>query len=418
MSIGIFKTLSKREFFFIIVSYIYILYCVFPLFSYYVPLDVQTICVGTTVLLVSLYPKSLFNKPMFWLFIYLLILLVYTLAGRYIHVNGVSNFTLPASSRILIQGAWVIPSLMIASILCRSKKENLFKIIGIGSLIILLISYIYILPLLSISSNILRDGLFSESELHRPGLPDYTLMHSYVLLLPGICLAIKLGRTKWRVIFAIILALTYFIILKTEVSTSIGVSSIFILYVFIIQKKSSNKTIILLSLGLLLFAVVYYSGLLLTIVDSLLPHFQGTAVELKLRDISNSLSSGSMTGETLEVRAERHDLSRNSFLQNPIFGIGTDEVGRHSHVLDILGSMGLFAFIPFFMIIWTTLKMYLPYSNSRISNLMLYSCFIIAGVFLYSKGIFGSTGWLFMCVIAPSLVIAINYSHNIKKHTS
>ena len=50
------------------------------------------------------------------------------------------------------------------------------------------------------------------------------------------------------------------------------------------------------------------------------------------------------------------------------------------------------------------------YTNiiNKNDRIYMYLVFGIAGVYLYHKGIFGSAGWLFMCVIAPSLVKTIS----------
>lgn len=403
--------LSNKEKFFLGVSFVYILFSAFPLFGYYVPVEPQYICIVISALLILCCPSVLLNKPFIWLYIYLFVLLINSFLGRYIHISGVNNTVLPAVSRIIIQAAWIMPSLMIATIVCKTENIRLFKIIGYGSLAVLLISFVFILPLLNASVNILREAaLEGQKDLRLPGLPDYTLMHSYILMLPGLCLAIKKSQIICRVIFIACTIFVYYIIIRTQVSTSIGLSTAFIIFALLVLKDSSSWTYLLLIGALILLVAAYYSGVLLWFVDEITPYFQGTDVEGKLRDLHSTLINGKATGGTIVYRGELHEMSKNSFYYNPIFGKGTSEVGRHSQILDILGSSGLLALIPFIMIIWTTLKLYLTFTNDRYSRIFMFCSFVIATVYLYSKGIFGSTGWLFMSVLSPALIIAVSYT--------
>ena len=138
-----------------------------------------------------------------------------------------------------------------------------------------------------------------------------------------------------------------------------------------------------------------------------MPYFDGTAVEDKLLDIHNSLSVGMVVGDTLTGRMDFHAISRNSFFSNPLFG--ASRVGGHSKFLDVLGSMGLFVFVPYIMILVSSLKSQQRFITSQSARSYLLISFVIACVFLYSKGIFGSPGYLFMLVIVPSLIMTMEH---------
>ena len=408
------NSLSTRDKIFLGIAFLYILYNTIPLFSAFLPLSVQLVNIITVIGCGIMYPRSLICRPIRWLYVFLMVMVIYALLGSYFHINGLSNDTMPASTRIIIEAAWIMPSIMLAYILSLKKNIKFIKIIGWGSLILLIISFIYILPVISISANMLRD-LARLQELSTsgafdipPGLPDYTLMHSYPLMLPGLCLAFRVSREYKRLMFGLIIFLFYYVILKTSVTTSIGLSSAFILFSIVVSKNDMNKTVQTLCFFAFLFIIAYYSGLIQSFIKWIMPYFDGTAVSAKLTDINNSINAGQVTGGTLEVRGDLHDLSKQSFFANPIFG--SNKVGRHSQILDILGSMGLFGFVPFAMMIISVIKLYIPKIQDKFDRVFLYSCFAIAMVYLYSKGIFGATGWLFTFVLAPCLVIAVSFS--------
>lgn len=189
----ILASLSGREKMFLFVSLSYILFFAFPLFADLTHIQPQFVCMFATILLLFLYPNAFTSKVSRWFFIFISVLIVNALLGRHIHINGLSNDTLPALWRITIEVAWVLPAILMMSILLKLDNANLYKAIGYGSVIILTISFIYILPLLMAYSNILRAASTEGSlEFTRPlGLPDYTLMHAYVFMLPGLCMYMK-----------------------------------------------------------------------------------------------------------------------------------------------------------------------------------------------------------------------------------
>lgn len=407
------SSLSLRQKIFLAFTFLYILFNAIPLFTAYLPITVQIICIVTVIACGLLYPRSLICKPMKWFYIFLMVLIAYAVSGNYFHINGLNNNTMPASSRIIIEAAWIMPSIMIADVLSEHGSMKLLKIVGWGSLILLVLSFIYILPVISMSANMLRELAMSDAPDVPKGLPDYTLMHSYPLMLPGLCLAFRKGNLRNSIFFAATIVLFSFVIMRTAVTTSIGISMAFIFFALLVSKESLNKTVFLLCLCIVLFYVAYESGLVLAFIEWVMPYFEGTAVMEKLIDIRNSINSGSVTGDTLEVRGDLHDLSKQSFYDNPLFG--GDKVGRHSQVLDILGSMGIIGFLPFIMIFISVLKLYITEINDRFDRVFLYSCFGIALVYLYSKGIFGATGWLFTYVMAPCLVVAVANSNFSKR---
>ena len=119
-----------------------------------------------------------------------------------------------------------------------------------------------------------------------------------------------------------------------------------------------------------------------------------------------SIVEGEIQGGSFETRENLHQISIDSFYSDPLFGGG--KVGGHSQVFDLLGSVGLVGFTPFFLMIWSCFKTYLNMIPRGLARTFMIITFMVPCLFLYHKGIFGATGWLFTFVIAPSLVKAIS----------
>lgn len=397
----LFNELSYKDKWFVILSFFYILYNIFPLFE-----DISHIPVTYPgILIISYcfvkYPKVFSQNNVKWLYLYIFMLILYSTV-RYTHINGLSS-TLPAWWRITIETAWILPALVITNVLLKKRDVKIFKIIGFGTIFALIMSFVYILPMLMANSNILREDLMNM-EAQRPiGLPDYTLMHSYAYLLTPLYFNVRRSKGK-KMIIALIIAIFFsYIVIRTSVTTSLFAILFNVIFTLFISEKNWLKTFIAFFILSILFIFIYHSGLLLSFVDALMPFFEGTAVSYKLQDFHDSLIVGHITGDSLTSRTDHHKVSIDSFLQNPFFGGGFVE--GHSKVLDILGCMGILGFIPFIMIYISTLKSYLHIISSKSIKVFLIISFLIGFVYMYQKGIFGCTGWLFMMVLVPSLFI-------------
>ena len=390
---------------FVITSFIYILYVVFPLFADLtnIPVEVPALLVVSVITL--LYCEVYNKKPVVCVFIYALMLIIYSLADAYVHINGI-NGSLPVWWRIMIEIAWILPPLLIAVVLWMKNDKDLFMFFGYGSLAILVISFIYILPFLITSKNILREAE-NFNEMFRPiGLPGYDLMHSYTLVLVPLCymLRMSLDKKKQFLILFTLTVLFFYIVVQTAVTTSLIVSCCIFLFMFLYSEQNNATVILKLGfLGVLLY-VLYQLGFFFWLVDALIPIFDGTAVSYKLRDFHDSMVSGSVQGESIIGRMSYHQVSKDAFFENPI--LGTGRAGGHSKILDILGSMGLLVFIPYFAIIWNIMKMQIFSTSTQMAAAFIVCGYFSAAIYLYEKGIFGAPGYLIMMVIVPSIIKA------------
>ena len=258
--------------------------------------------------------------------------------------------------------------------------------------------------------NSLRAALKEQgATINIAGLPNYSLMHAYVLFLPVLCYAAKANQ-GWKKRFAILgLGVLCFVIYDTFVTTSLILMIAIVLFsIFYTSKNSVLFAIIVMVLALLVY-VLYQGGFFITLIDWIMPAFEGTAVEPKLVDMQDSIRQGQLTGGTITGRQNLHDISWNSFFQNPFFG--TSVVGGHSSLIDRLGGMGILAGVPFAMIFVTFVKRMVKFYDTKHAKAFFWVGIIVGFLFLYLKGNWGSESWLMYMVLMPMgiLVFERNY---------
>ena len=120
----------------------------------------------------------------------------------------------------------------------------------------------------------------------------------------------------------------------------------------------------------------------------------------------DSMVEERLQGATIIGRMDYHQISKDNFWNNPIFGGGF--AGGHSKILDILGGMGIIVFIPFAMSIWSCLKQQISQTRSLNARSFIYFSYFAACIYLYEKGIFSAAGYLTTLVIVPSALIALD----------
>lgn len=408
----LFSNISNKERFFIYVTFFYVLVNLFPLFTDIVHIPTFIPALFVSILLGIRFSDKLFSASMKWLIIYVLTLLVYDIMGLKFHVNGLSA-ELPGFYKIVIETAWILPSLMIATILQKANNAYLYKYIGYGSIVLLIISFINVLPMIMINSNYLRMD-FELSNVDRPlGMPGYTLMHAYAFIFPTLCYWSLTSRGKKRLLVLGITLLFAYLIIRTSITTSVFVVLFCVIFTLIYNPYHQIRSLFLFTMVGLIVLLFYYTGILQTIIEELMPFFDETAVADKLTDMYDSLVQGQITGSSLTVREDLHQVSIDNFFSNPIVGMGY--AGRHSKILDILGSSGLLVFIPFIMMIWTFIRKNVNLCNDKYYKAFIYFSSFISFIYLYQKGIFGAEGWLFTFVIVPSLTISV-YLESRKYH--
>lgn len=399
--------LSVKDKAFVAISLFYIIYSIFPLFADMTGIPVFIPALVVVGALLVLFPKAFMGISTKWFIAYIGVLILYFILGKPIFINGL-NQSLPPLYRIIIESAWILPNMTIMNVLLYKNDARLFRVIGYGSIGLLVASFLYILPMVMESANYLREDLGNIDVIRPIGLPGYDLMHAYTLMILPLCLFVKHRTGRIRYWYLALLLLFAYMVTQTAVTTSLVVMLVAVLFVCLFDVNRLRRSLLILGIVSLVGYVLYQYGFFLMLVDGLMPYFEDTAVSFKLQDLHTSMIRGQITGGSLTGRMDYHEISKDAFWKNPI--IGSDRAGGHSKILDILGSMGLLAFMPYFMIVYTSIKRYAVRMENGELRAYLYLSFMLAAIYLYTKGIFGNPGYLFTLVIVPSIIISVKSS--------
>ena len=382
---------------FLITALLYILYTIFPLFGDSFGIPVWLPSMAAFLIMLSLYPQAYTNKVCSWFLVYAAVLLLFLLMGRplFIGIGSVED-----NRKLFIEYAFILPTISIFSILVYLKDNELIDKLIKWSVIILFVSFVVAVPLM-LTYNSIREALSTENneELRISGLPGYSLMHAYPLFLPVLCYCFRVFSGKNKIIAFLALIILCFVIYDTFVSTSLVVM-IFVLLFSLIYSDRNESSIWIVLIGIALLAFVLYEiGFFVSLIDTIMPAFEDTAVEPKLNDIKESMIQGHVTGTSLTARQDHHAASIDAFLQNPLFG--TPKAGSHSSILDRFGGMGIVAGIPFIMIVISYLIRMKKFYKTKKARAFFLIGIIIGFIYLYQKGNWGCENWLFFMVLMP-----------------
>ncbi len=394
--------MSIKEKVFLFTALFYIVYLVFPLFADTFNIPAWLPSMAAVVVMAFLYPQAFANKTAYWFWAYTVVLGIYVIAGKPLTI-GIGNVA--DNKKIFIEFAYILPAISIFSILCYLNDIKVTRRLMKWSVIMLFVSFIIAVPLM-LQYNSIREALSEQNEtLFILGLPSYSLMHAYTLFLPALCYAAKVyqGRKKWLAILG--LGVWCFVIYDTFVTTSLLIMIGIVLFTFFYTPKNTAMFIAIALLLVAAFYVLYQIGTFVALIDWIMPAFEGTAVESKLHDFKDSLLQGHLTGGTMTGRQDLHDISWNSFFNNPIFG--TPVVGLHSSLIDRFGGMGLVAGLPFVMIFVSFIKQMVKLFETKTAKVFFWVGTISAFLFLYQKGNWGCEAWLMYMVLMPMGIKAL-----------
>lgn len=397
---------------FIIISLVYIIYTVVPLFADYVPIDASIINLLTFLLIFFLYPRAFINKTIFWLLLYGFVLFIYLVFNKPLTI-GIG--TVADSKKLIIELAFILPSLSILSVLYYLKDIKLIKIISTVALIFIVLSFLYLLPLLLTGKSSLRDAVSLEmyQNIKMPGIPSYTLLHAYLIILSAILYGIVTLKSIKRVLLLAVLILLLYIIYNSQITTSLVVAFALLVIGILYDNANIKKTIFRISIVGTILLLLFPTGIFLQVLDSLVETFEGTAAESKMEDFRTIFITGNITDSSnITGRSSLHGISLKAFADN-IF-IGSYPVGGHSNLLDRLGGLGLLGFIPYLMILVSQMKMNLSFIKCREEKMYYFMGLFASFTLLALKGLFGQEGWLFMMVLLPGLIISMQTSKAVK----
>ena len=391
--------LIGRDKIFVAIIFIYLAYVLFPMVKDLLPIPVGYVNIVVTIMILLLFPKSINNKTFRWFVVYIMVLGLYVEMGKNLPHLGIGDYD---SRRLLIiEGAFITPSLAIWSVLKYRNEYQLYKIVTVISLFFVIIEILYLTPLVFRYDSLLRSTVEGNYDYHIIGIPRYALVHAYILISP-VLLMLFFDSHRWvKMFFLLVLLLFTIVIVKSDVTTLILILSLNIILsiLFYYNRNKVNLIAIGAIIGTGVF-LLYETGALYSFFETIGEWSRGTLFSNKMFSMGEYYSGDYYAGNIVDDRNALHRQSWNQFTKNIL--TGDVPVGEHSSILDRLGGFGLLGFIPYISIIISFVKTERnSYSNimaNRFFILVIISIFIL----LYEKGIFGEEGWLFFLVICPS----------------
>lgn len=382
--------INRRDIFFGVALF-YIIYITFPLFELIIPIKTLSIC--TLSIILFLYPTVFLTKSMLWTLIYLFLLFCYAIFERPVTV-GVGIMS--GFQSVILESAFLLPPIAILGVLSTIDDRMFLKRFGRSIALVLLVSVVFVIISLKANPYILREA--HTEQLYIPGLPQYTLMHAYIIMLPQFFYA-YIGKSNIARLFITILLFSYLYLLYSTYITTLLLLVVGVVVASLIYAYRTKPIFWLIILSLLIIAISVNENVVISFFDKLIDLYYGTAVQEKIEDFKWSFINGRLNGDTIEGRMSYHDVSWNSFYKNVFIGGG--EYGRHSSLIDRLGGMGILVFFPYCMIIITSIKTMLHRFIDKSMRFYFGTSVFCVFVILYNKGLFGVQGWLFFLVLMP-----------------
>ena len=174
---------------------------------------------------------------------------------------------------------------------------------------------------------------------------------------------------------------------------------VMLLFTLLYSEKHKVWFWIISAVLLIVIYILYKDGFFISLIDKIMPAFEGTAVEFKLNDFKSSMMQGHITGGSITGRQDHHAISWSSFFSDPVFG--TSVVGGHSSLLDRLGGMGMIAGLPFLFIIISFIRQTIKHYKTKMAKVFFWGGIIAGFVYLYTKGNWGAEAWLVYFVLMP-----------------
>lgn len=258
---------------------------------------------------------------------------------------------------------------------------NEFKINKITKVIIfvvLAVSVFYVSRAIAVNPDALRDRVAMENENLGDvlkGTPAYSIVYSYAILFPAFLHKIKVTTQKERLFYIACAIMLIYIIFVAQFATALLLAIVgALLYMFFIAKGRNRLYIILLAV-LIGYVIIALDGGA-DIFRWLSKNIEGRWAK-KLEDMAQSLS-GQSTGD-VALRADRYKMSLEAFYKSPIFGMFINtksSLGGHSTAIDVLGSGGIIAFIPFVLYMYGNLMRMKNHPSYSVAMPAAIACFV------------------------------------------
>jgi hypothetical protein len=379
------------------------------LFNSFIPLN-QAILSALVVAVSSLfYPSILWSKALLYFSCYIMTMLTYVTFGKTIafgYGNGDIN-------RILIEGAFILPALLIGRVIEFKNSYKLNRAIFVATLFSIASCLIIISPIMT-QTDLLREaalaignGNVNGMRYKMMGIPDYNSMHIYPLFFSILVVSLKYHKSIVGSYFIYLIIIMLLIIFTLSATITTMILYLFLsIFLVVFMRNPGLYRYMIFSVLMFIFILIYQLDVHIVILNYLVDLFADTAVESKIKDLQTYLLYGTES-KNLTGRGSLHMISIDSLLSNPL--IGGDVVGGHSNLLDRLASLGILGFTPHIILIYTQ---YYAFRKKMTKEFRFYYniAWLGALIVLIFKGLFGAVGWLFIFAIIPTTLLYVQSS--------
>lgn len=231
---------------------------------------------------------------------------------------------------------------------------------------------------------------------------SYAMVHAVPILVIPLFFLYKSAESKLsKVLLIAAIVSLYVTTILSNASTPMFMLLMYVLFVLIYNPEQPlSRNAIKIAGALFLVFILYYSGLIISFLESFQAWVRGTMQESRIDEVISFLENGETEGDMNE-REDRYNISLDAFLSHPLSPeYNINNIGKHSYLIDHLAAMGLIAFIPFALLLFYQYRMPLKYlGNERGYYIMAYSAFIFLAC---AKNFFVAESAMFIC---PALLI-------------
>lgn len=213
---------------------------------------------------------------------------------------------------------------------------------------------------------------------------------------------------KWR--FKVTVLLCIFIILVVMILASSTTSLILLVvtYLFFMiynRRKSVSQNIVRLSIAFLIISPFLSKSVTVAFIETVVqPMFAGSNTSKKIDEIKYYILTGDTSGD-MGAREDIYQSTIDTIIDNPLFPeFDNSKIGHHSHMLDYCAAMGLIAFIPYTIFLYSRYRRPQKYlTHSRFYHTFSFLSFLVLAFF---KNYFVFTSALF--IVPLSLIYIEN----------
>lgn len=241
----------------------------------------------------------------------------------------------------------------------------------------------------------------SALQYNKQGLASYAFA-AMIMCMPAVLISVYKTTANARVRFLSIIGIVFCLVFMWmgQVTTTLLIC-ICLAFISIFLKNSSSKGIFI-GAALLILVVGLFGG---SIIDSVAPYTEGTAMETKFNNFSSKAHSGVDDTEegSVQGRMALTSLTLKVFSEHPILGDPHGYIGGHNYYIDRFALYGIIGVIPFFLMLYFFYKdafRFLPPKKHSIYKLIFLG-FIVLGIL---KNISGMEYWLFMFCFYPFIL--------------